>query len=252
MTKFTDQLFTDLMHEHSATLEATRLPAATRGHSAVKRGAWLAGGAGTLAVGITAALAATSGGGAAAYAVTPHPDGTVTVGISKPSGIAGANTTLTTLGDRVVVVPVRAGCPSLGSLPAPVDPGKGQVMVSGVAKSADGSITVDAHGVPQGDVLVLAVEDTGHGISMGASLTRAPAPSCVSEPAGFPPPGFPAPGGQGTGHRSGGGQGSGTFNGSLTTGPQGTKGAAGAGQKGSGPVIRASSGTGPALSTNGG
>jgi hypothetical protein len=221
MTKFSDQLFTDLMHEHSTALRATQLPIATRGHSAVKRGAWLAGGAGALTVGITAALAATGGGGAAAYAVTPHADGTVTVGISKPSGIADANRRLTALGDRVVVVPVRAGCPSLDALPAPVGPGKGKITVSGSAKSADGSITVDAQGVPQGDVLVLAVTDTSHGTSIGASLTRAPAPSCVSEPPG----GFPGPGTPASGHRSGGGQGTGTFSGSSTVGPQGAKGA---------------------------
>src|SRR5258708_1608503 len=88
MTKFSDQLFTDLMHEHSATLQATQLPGAAPGRSAMKRGAWLAGGAAPLAVGITAALVATSGGGAAAYAVTPHAHGTVTVGLSLPSGPA--------------------------------------------------------------------------------------------------------------------------------------------------------------------
>src|SRR6202035_3964831 len=130
MTKFSDQLFTDLMHEHSATLRATQLPAAARGHSVVQRGGWLAGGAGTLAVGTTAALAATSGGGAAAYAVTPHADGTVTVGISKPSGIAGANASLTALGDRVVVVPVRAGCESMDSLPTPAGGKGGKITVS--------------------------------------------------------------------------------------------------------------------------
>ena len=242
MTKFSDQLFTDLMREHSATLQATRLPAATRGHSAVKRGGWLAGSAGTLAVGITAALAATNGGGAAADAGTPHAAGTVTVGISKPSGIAGANVSLHALGDRVVVVPVRAGCESMDSLPAPAAKG-GKITVSGSMKSAKGSVTVDVHGIPQGDVLVLAVADTSHGTSIDASLTRAPAPSCVSEPAGLP-----IPGGKGTGTRSGGGQG--TITGGTTTGPQGTKGA---GQKGTRQVSTSSSqGTGPALSTSAG
>src|SRR5260221_10007714 len=137
------------MHEHPATLQAPQLPGAAPGRSAMKRGAWLAGGAAPLAVGITAALVATSGGGAAAYAVTPHADGTVTVGISKPSGIAGANASLTALGDRVVVVPVRAGCESMDSLPAPLAAAKGKVTVSGSAKSADGNITVDAHGIPR-------------------------------------------------------------------------------------------------------
>jgi len=208
MTKFSDQLFTDLMNEHSATLRATQLPAAPRGHSAVQRGAWLAGGAGTLAVGITAALAATSGGGAAAYAVTPHADGTVTVGVSKPSGIAGANASLTALGDRVVVVPVRAGCESMDSLPAAVAKAGGVTVSAGTLKSDKGSITVNAHGIPRGDLLVLAVVGTSHGTSIAASLTSGPAPSCVSEPAGVS-----IPGGKATGTRPGG----------ITTGPQGTK-----------------------------
>jgi hypothetical protein len=208
MTKFSDQLFTDLMHEHSATLRATSLPAATSGHSAVKRGAWLAGGAGTLAVGITAALAATGGGGAA-YAVSPHADGTVTVGLTQPSGIAGANGTLTALGDRVVVVPVRAGCQPLDSLPAPA--GKSEIRVSGSARSDNGSITVDAHGIPKGDVLVLAAAQSGGGMSIDARLTSGPAPSCVSAPAGIPGPG--------TGTRKGGGQDTITVNGGTSAGP---------------------------------
>lgn len=221
MTKFSDQLFTDLMHEHSATLRATQLPGAAPGRSAMKRGAWLAGGTAALAVGITTALVATSGGGAAAYAVTPHADGTVTVGISKPSGIAGANASLTALGDRVVVVPVRAGCESMDSLPAPVEAKGGKITVSGTLKSAKGSITVDAHGIPQNDLLVLAVvDDTSQGTSIDASLTSGPAPSCVSEPAGFP-----VPAGNGAGSRPGGARGAFTITGGGSTGPQGTKGA---------------------------
>jgi hypothetical protein len=242
MTKFSDQLFTDLMREHSATLQATRLPAAARGHTAVKRGAWLAGGAGTLAVGITAALAASSGG-ASAYAVTPHADGTVTVGISKPSGIAGANTRLTALGDRVVVVPGKAGCEPIDSLPAPTNQpkDKSDVRVSG-SKSANGSITVDAHGIPQGDLLVLAAEDTGHGIFIAARVTSGPAPSCVS----VPPPGVPGDKRKGTrpdgGTRPGGEPGKVSITGGGVPGPQGTKG--GPGQPGTKQVITSSNGPG--------
>jgi hypothetical protein len=225
MTKFSDQLYTDLMREHAETLLRTELPAASRGHLTGKRAAWVAGGAGTLAVGITAGLAAFGGSGGAAYAVTPHSDGTVTVGISKLSGIAGANAALTSLGERVVVVPVKAGCPSLDSLPAPavrVD----KASVSGTVSSAkDGTITVDAHGIPQGDLMVLAVDDTGQGISIAAGVHSPPVPSCVSLPAGFP-----APGGPGTGSRHGGGQGSFSQSGSGSAG--------GTGKDGSQPSVR--------------
>jgi hypothetical protein len=236
MTKFSDQLYTDLMREHAETLRRTELPAATRGHLTGKRAAVMAGGAGTLAVGITASLAVFGGSGSAAYAVTPHSDGTVTVGISKLSGIAGANTTLTSLGDRVVIVPVKAGCPSLESLPAPAAQA-GRISVSGSVTS-NGTMTVDAHGVPKGDLMVLAVEDTGHGIAMAARLTTGPAPSCASLPTGFPA-GIPAPGG--TGSRHGGGQGSYVYSGHGSAG--------GPGRPGTGP---AGSGAGPVTSINGG
>src|SRR5262249_20771341 len=119
MTNFSDQLLTDLMREHAATLQRTVLPAPTARHSSIKRGAWLDGGAGGLAVGVPAGLAAIGGGAAQAFAVTPHPDGTVTVSISDLSGVSGANAKLRALGDRVVVVPIRAGCLSNSSLRRP-------------------------------------------------------------------------------------------------------------------------------------
>ena len=56
-----------------------------------------------------------------AYSVTQH-NGTVTVAVSRPSGVAGANTTLHAMGARVRVVPVRPGCPPITSLPRPRRP----------------------------------------------------------------------------------------------------------------------------------
>jgi hypothetical protein len=51
--------------------------------------------------------------------VTRHANGTVTVAVDRPSGVAGANVTLHAMGARVRVVPVRPGCPPIGSLPHP-------------------------------------------------------------------------------------------------------------------------------------
>ena len=93
MTKFSDQLFDDLMREHGPALAHSGTPA----HVARK---------------------ATP----AAYTVRNNPDGTVTLAVYQKSGIAGANAKLRTLGDKqVVVVPVEPGCISL---PAP-PPGSG-------------------------------------------------------------------------------------------------------------------------------
>jgi hypothetical protein len=198
MTNFSDHLFTDLMQEHGTALRRTELqPAAGPRH--LRRGAWLAGGAGALAVGITASLAAFGGTASEAYAVTPHSDGTVTVALTSLSGITGANAALHTLGASVVVVPVRPGCPSLDALPAPKagrGPASGSVHASVRAdESTDGTITVQAKGIRAGDLLVIAVASTGHGTQMAGRLTTSPAPACVTLP-----PGLPAPG---SGHVSG-------------------------------------------------
>jgi hypothetical protein len=196
MTSFSDQLFTDLMREHGSALQTAELMTAASRRHQLRRGAWLAGGAGTLAVGITAGLAAFGGTVSEAYAISPHSDGTVTVSISELSGVTGANTTLRNLGMRVVVVPVKAGCPSVMSLPdPPVLPGK--VSGSASMRGAKGSLTVDARGIPAGDLLVIAASQAGDGTEMSARLTAPPAPACVTLPAQMP----------GRGHSSGGGQG---------------------------------------------
>jgi hypothetical protein len=197
MTKFADQLYADLMRQHGSVLAATRPPAPSRRHIA-SRGALVATGAGGLAVAATAGVLVT-GGGTPAYALTTNHDDTITLAVYQESGITQANARLRQLGDNVVVVPVRPGCPSLSSLPAPALPAKGKISVQST-KSSDGSITVNARGVPAGDILVIAAEITAHGREMGASLTSPPAPSCVSLLA--PPSGNGGPG-SGAVHDSG-------------------------------------------------
>jgi hypothetical protein len=206
MTKFADQLYDDLMREHGSALAATRPPAASRRHIA-SRPALLAVGAGGLAVAATAGALAT-GGGTPAYALTSNRDGTVTLAVYQASGIAQANTKLHQLGDDVVLVPVRPGCPAIGSLtkPAVLPNAKDKIGVR-TAKSKDGSITVNATGIPAGDILVVAAEITANGTQMAAALTVPPAPSCVSMPATPGESGHVHRGGSGTNviHRSGSG-----------------------------------------------
>jgi hypothetical protein len=202
MTKFADQLFDDLMREHGSTLTTTRLPEPRR-HIATRRALLAVGGSGVAVAAAAGVLVATAGahapghsadvagGNAPAYALTPHSNGTITLAVYQKSGIAAANAKLHELGDsQVYVIPVRAGCPSISSLPAPAAPLNGKhpsvrstVTIGG---SADGSVTVDAKGIPAGDILVVAVETTTTGnttTSLGAGkVTTAPAPSCVSLP----------------------------------------------------------------------
>jgi hypothetical protein len=200
MTKFADQLYADLMREHGSTLARTTPSAASRRHITSHR-ALLATGAGGLAAAATVgALAA--GGGAPAYALTTNPDGTVTLAVYQASGIAQANAKLRQLDDNVVVVPVQPGCPDIGSLPTPAAPPNSEISVWATG-SSDGSITVNAHGVPDGDIIVVGAETTAQGTEMASRLTSPPLPSCVSLPAP------PSNGGPGSGAVGGSGSGSG-------------------------------------------
>jgi hypothetical protein len=193
MTKFSDQLFNDLMREHGPALAHTTLPARPRRHIAT-RGTLLAGGgavAGALTVAgaVAGALVAVNGtpahsGGSAtpaAYTVTKNPDGTITLAVYQQSGIAGANAKLHKLGDKqVVVVPIEQGCTS--KVTPPAVSGKGHQITTGISRSPNGTITVNAHGIPAGDILVIGVATSGHTSYGVGTLASLPAPSCVGAP----------------------------------------------------------------------
>jgi hypothetical protein len=211
MTKFADQLFDDLIQEHGPELAATRVAAAPKRRVAhpVRLSA-VAGGIAAVATGVGLAV---PGGGTPAYAVNANANGTVTLDVYDQSGIAGANAALQKLGERVEVVRVKAGCPSITSLPlVPRDarfiPLRSDVTKSGgdsvtvtVEGGIDGkSVTVSGKGIPKGDVAMVLVQPTSKGTLMWgettvktvkgvkflvvkvSTVTKAPAPSCVSAP----------------------------------------------------------------------
>ena len=120
MTKFEDQLYQELMTEHGHHLHTLQRPAPARRR--VRRPVWLAtGAAGVVAAGTAAVMALGSAPALAAYSVTQH-DNAITVAVNRPSGVTGANVTLHAMGARVRVVPVRPGCPPIGSLPPHAGP----------------------------------------------------------------------------------------------------------------------------------
>lgn len=209
MTKFADQLFDDLMHEHGSALAHLSPPAPVKRHVTARRTVLAAGGAGLAAAAAVTGFVVTNSGGAPAhvpgstspaYALTKNPDGTITLAVYSKAGIAEANARLRLLGDKnVVLVPAEAGCPGIHTLPKPAVPAHIQARTATSVRRGQGggTVTVDAHGIPAQDVLVIAMESTAHG-TLGASvLTSPPAPGCVSLPA--PPPG---PGGSGAGSGS--------------------------------------------------
>jgi hypothetical protein len=192
MTRFEDQLFGQLMAEHGHRLRAVEQPAPAR-HWA-RRPVWLATGAVGAAAAVTAAVTALGSAPAAAYSVTRHADGTLTVAVSGPSGVTGANVTLHAMGARVVVIPVRPGCPAIGSLPRPRPaPHPNVVVGAGVTAKGHLSVTVKVWGkggIPAGDTMVLAFSGAPGIASEGAGgIITGRVPRCVSLP--------PAP--QGTG-----------------------------------------------------
>jgi len=183
MTKFEDRLFGQLMAEHGHELRAMERPAPARRR--VRRPVWLATGAAVAVAAVTAAVMARGSAPAmAAYLVTRH-DGIVTVSVDRASGVAGANATLHAMGARVVVVPVRPGCPPIGSLPRPRPAPHPAVWVrAGVNGHGHRSVSVKVKGgIPRGDTMVLAFSGGPRGGSVGAGgIITGPVPSCVSLP----------------------------------------------------------------------
>jgi len=184
MTKFEDQLFGQLMTEHGHQLRAMERPAPARHR--VRRPVWLAtGAAGTVAAATAAVMALGSSPASAAYSVTQQ-DGAVTVSVGRASGVAGANAALHGMHTRIVVVPVRPGCPPIGSLPRPRPAPHPDVRVgSGVNKHGHRSVSVTVKGeIPKGDTMVLAFSGNQHSGSVGAGgIITGPVPRCVSLPA---------------------------------------------------------------------
>jgi hypothetical protein len=179
MTKFADQLYDDLMRQHGSLLADTRPPATSRRHIAPRRVLLVAGAGGLAAAATVASLAV--GGGSPAYALTTNSDGTITLAVYQASGIAQANAKLHQLGDDVVVVPIRPGCPP--PRPPAVSP-KGKLVSLGVGRSRNGSITLTGH-APAGDIIVVGVETTPEGGRTVAQVSSLPAPAYMSPP----PPG---------------------------------------------------------------
>lgn len=128
----------------------------------------------------------------AAYSVTRH-DGTVSVTVANLSGMTGANTALRRLRARVVVVPVKPGCPSIDSLPK-AEPGPHPAVWVAARMDGDGhnSVSVRIKGtIPAGDTMILAFSGDQHTGSLGAGgIITGPVPACVSLPS---PPGGSGP-----------------------------------------------------------
>jgi hypothetical protein len=186
MTKFEDRLFGELITEHGHRLHAAAKPAPSG--RLVRRPVWLATGAiGGVAAATAAIVALGSAPASAAYSVTRHANGAVTVSVLRSSGVAGANVTLHKMHARVRVVRVRPGCRPIGSLPRPKPAPHPSVKVaSKVTKNGHRSVTVTlgTAGIPKGDTMILAFSGnprSGTALGVGGIITGH-VPHCVSLP----------------------------------------------------------------------
>jgi hypothetical protein len=138
MSEFEDNLWAAVVREHGNELARTERSAHT--HRRASRPQLLAGTtAGLAAMAAAAALLFGASTSPPAFAVTRNPDGTVTVDLMHPSGIAGANKKLAAMGVRAQIavqtrIPPKLVCPG-GTAP---------------------TITFDPASIPQSDQLVIA------------------------------------------------------------------------------------------------
>ena len=145
MSEFEDNLWLEVVREHGHDLACARRPVSERRRAT--RTQLLAGTTvGLVAVATAAALLVGASTSPPAFAVTRNPDGTVTVNLTRPSGIAGANRKLAAMGVRAKIAvdtktPPKLGCPG-GTVP---------------------TITFDPASIPSGDEVVIAPDQPGAG-----------------------------------------------------------------------------------------
>jgi hypothetical protein len=138
MTEFEDNLWLSVVREHGH--ELARSGRTVHKHRRAPRTQLLAGSAlAAAAMATAAALLLAASTSSPAFAVTRNPDGTITVNLMKPSGIAGANEKLAAMGVRAQIAvdtktPPKLVCPG-GTAPTitfdPASiPGRDEVVIN--------------------------------------------------------------------------------------------------------------------------
>jgi hypothetical protein len=170
MSEFEDNLWLEVVREHGH--ELARAGRRGRKHRRATRPQLLAGTTvGVAAIAAAAALLLGASTSAPAFAVTRNPDGTVTVSLKQPSGIAGANRTLAAMGVRAQIAaqaktPPTLVCPG-GTAPTitfdPARIAKRHVLVIAPGQpSAADAAALKAHGTGSGNAGVGATSDGGN------------------------------------------------------------------------------------------
>jgi hypothetical protein len=114
---FEDRLWEDLLSVHGAGLETAERPVR---HLRLRRLRWAGAGLAATVAAVVSLLLVGSGS-PAAFAVTTHADGTVTIRLRSVDGLKGANEALSRLHTGVFIVAAGAkSCPTPTGVKAPV------------------------------------------------------------------------------------------------------------------------------------
>jgi hypothetical protein len=141
MSEFEDNLWLEVVREHGHVLARAGRPG--RKQRRATRPQLLAGTTvGLAAIATAAALLLGASTSPPAFAVTRNPDGTVTVSLKQPSGIAGANRELAAMGVRAQIAAQAKTPPNL-------------ICPGGTAPT----ITFDPAGVPSSQVITITPGD---------------------------------------------------------------------------------------------
>ncbi len=185
MTSFEDRLWAELAGEHATELALGAPPPPIRRRSRLPFVAALA----LLGVVLATVASLTASSGTQAFAVTRHPDGTVTVTIKELVAIREANDQLAALGIRARAAGVEASCTTDMSqfAPVPVPPQLLGTLVSfGHAEGA--SMTITPSVIPGGETLLLTARQIAPDIvALGLQLYRGAVPSCIPATAASEP-----------------------------------------------------------------
>jgi hypothetical protein len=185
MTSFEDRLWAELAGEHATELALGSTPPPIKRRSRLPFVAALA----LLGVVLATVAALTTSPGTQAFAVTRHPDGTVTVTINELVGIREANDQLAALGIKARAAGVEASCTTDMSQFAPVQLSPqiaGRLASLGNAESP--SMTITPSVIPTGDTLLLTVRQIAPGVvSLSLRLFRGAVPSCIPATAASEP-----------------------------------------------------------------
>jgi hypothetical protein len=162
-----DESHTETQHDSASSANITRrkwrkAPLAIGG---------LGAGATALVLALTLGASTSS---PAAYAVSEHSDGTITVTIDELLGINEANTALAKLGVKATVAKIEPGCPSNVETVA-MPPGLGHK----IAFPERQGVTIQPSYIPPEDSLLISAARVGDGIELSTGLYRGPSPSCV-------------------------------------------------------------------------